>query len=84
MESELPDGFGVYKLEKSERRHLRTTSIIERYHREIKRRVTGPLPNAQSGEFCHPFRVFLATDSGANLPPIPFQSCHLDFSGFQF
>lgn len=47
MESELPDGFGAYKLAKSERRHLRTTNTIERYHREIKRRlrVTGPLPN---------------------------------------
>lgn len=50
MESELPDGFGAYRIAKSERRHLRTTNTIERYHREIKRRVrvTGPLPNEAS------------------------------------
>lgn len=47
MESELPDGFGAYRLARSERRHLRTTNTIERYHRELKRRlrVTGPLTN---------------------------------------
>ncbi len=47
MESELPDGFGAYRLAKSERRYLGTTNTIERYHKEIKRilRVTGPLTN---------------------------------------
>ena len=37
----------AYRIAKSERRHLRTTNTIERYHREIKRRlrVTGPLTN---------------------------------------
>ncbi len=50
LENDLPDGFGAYKLDKGERKHLRTTSTIERYHREIKRRlrVTGPLPNEGS------------------------------------
>lgn len=50
MESELPDGFGACRIAKSERRHLKTDNTIERYNREIKRRlrVTGSLPNEAS------------------------------------
>ncbi len=50
MEENLPEGFAVYRLAKSERRHMGTTNMLERYHRELKRRlrVTGPLPNEAS------------------------------------
>ncbi len=50
MEENLPDGFAVFALPAKHRRRLRTTNMVERQNREIKRRtrVSGLFPNEAS------------------------------------
>jgi transposase-like protein len=50
MEENLPDGFAVFALPAHHRRRLRTTNLVERQNREIKRRtrVSGLFPNEAS------------------------------------
>lgn len=50
MEENLPDGFAVFALPAHHRRRLRTTNMVERQNREIKRRtrVSGLFPNEAS------------------------------------
>lgn len=50
MEENLPDGFSVFALPAPHRRRLRTTNMVERQNREIKRRtrVSGLFPNEAS------------------------------------
>jgi transposase-like protein len=50
MEENLPDGFAVFTLPVHHRRRLRTTNMVERQNREIKRRtrVSGLFPNEAS------------------------------------
>jgi transposase-like protein len=50
MEDNLPDGFAVFALPAHHRRRLRTTNMVERQNREIKRRtrVSGLFPNEAS------------------------------------
>jgi putative transposase len=50
MEDNLPDGFEVFALPAKHRRRLRTTNMVERQNREIKRRtrVSGLFPNEAS------------------------------------
>ncbi len=47
MEENLPDGFEVFALPTKHRRRLRTTNMVERQNREIRRRtrVSGLFPN---------------------------------------
>ena len=47
MEENLPDGFEVFALPPKHRRRLRTTNMVERQNREIRRRtrVSGLFPN---------------------------------------
>jgi len=40
MEENVREGFAVFKLEKRFRRKLRSTNMLERLNREIKRRTT--------------------------------------------
>ena len=46
----LPEGFAVYDLPPAHRRRMRTTNMLERLNREIKRRtrVATPFPNEAS------------------------------------
>lgn len=50
MEENLPDGFAIFGLPAKHRRRLRTTNMVERQNREIKRRtrVSGLFPNEAS------------------------------------
>ncbi len=50
MEENLPDGFTVFMLPEHQRRRLRTTNMVERLNREIKRRtkVASLFPNEDS------------------------------------
>jgi putative transposase len=50
MEESLPDGFAVFAMPAHHRRRLRTTNMVERQNREIKRRtrVSGLFPNEAS------------------------------------
>lgn len=50
MEENLPEGFTVFKLPSWQRRRLRTTNMLERVHKEIKRRtrVATLFPNESS------------------------------------
>jgi transposase-like protein len=50
MEENLPDGFAVFGLPAKHRRRMRTTNMVERQNREIKRRtrVSGLFPNEAS------------------------------------
>lgn len=50
MESSLPEGFAVFKLPLKMRRRLRSTNMVERLNREIKRRtrVASLFPNEES------------------------------------
>lgn len=50
MEENLPEGFAIYALPPSHRRRLRTTNVLERLSREIKRRtrVATMFPNEAS------------------------------------
>ena len=50
MQSNLPDGFTIFKLPPYQRRRLRSTNMLERLNKEIKRRtrVATLFPNEQS------------------------------------
>jgi transposase-like protein len=50
MEENLPEGFSVFALETKHRRRLRTTNLLERLNRELKRRtrVASLFPNEAS------------------------------------
>ena len=50
MEENIPDGLAVFAMPETHRRRLRTTNMVERQNREIKRRtrVSGPFPNEAS------------------------------------
>ena len=50
MQSNLPDGFTIFKLPQYQRRRLRSTNMLERLNKEIKRRtrVATLFPNEQS------------------------------------
>jgi len=50
MQDNLPDGFSVFKLPEKHRRRLRTTNMVERVNKEIKRRtrVATLFPNEDS------------------------------------
>ena len=50
MEENIPEGLAVFALPEKHRRHLRTTNMVERQNREIKRRtrVSGLFPNEAS------------------------------------
>lgn len=50
LEENLPDGFAVFDLPAKHRRRMRTTNMVERQNREIKRRtrVSGLFPNEAS------------------------------------
>jgi putative transposase len=50
MQDNLPDGFSVFKLPEKHRRRLRTTNMVERVNKEIKRRtrVASLFPNESS------------------------------------
>jgi transposase-like protein len=50
LEENLPDGFAVFGLPAKHRRRMRTTNMVERQNREIKRRtrVSGLFPNEAS------------------------------------
>ena len=50
MEENIPEGFSVFALEPKHRRRLRTTNLLERLNREIKRRtrVASLFPNEAS------------------------------------
>lgn len=50
MEKNIPEGFTVYRLPASHRKRLRTTNMLERLNREIKRRtrVATLFPNTDS------------------------------------
>ena len=50
MQSNLPEGFTVFKLPPNQRRRLRSTNMLERLNKEIKRRtrVATLFPNEQS------------------------------------
>ena len=50
MQSALPEGFTVFMLPQNQRRRLRTTNMLERVNKEIKRRtrVATLFPNEAS------------------------------------
>ena len=50
MEENIPEGLTVFSIPKKHRRRLRTTNMVERQNREIKRRtrVSGLFPNEAS------------------------------------
>ncbi len=50
METNIPEGFAVFKLPENQRRKLRSTNMVERLNREIKRRtrVATLFPNEAS------------------------------------
>lgn len=50
MEDSLPEGFAVFSLPVAHRRRLRSTNMVERLNREIKRRtrVATLFPNESS------------------------------------
>ena len=50
MEENLPDGFSIFAFPPKHRRRLRTTNMVERQNREIRRRtrVSGLFPNEAS------------------------------------
>jgi hypothetical protein len=50
MEDNLPDGFAIFAFPAKHRRRLRTTNMVERQNREIRRRtrVSGLFPNEAS------------------------------------
>ena len=50
METNLPEGLNVFALPETHRRRLRTSNMLERLNREIKRRtrVASLFPNEQS------------------------------------
>ena len=50
MEENIPDGFAVFELDKKFRSKMRSTNMIERLNREIKRRtrVCSLFPNEES------------------------------------
>lgn len=50
MEDNLPDGFSIFEFPPKHRRRLRTTNMVERQNREIRRRtrVSGLFPNEAS------------------------------------
>ena len=47
MENNIPQGFTVFMLPYAMRRRLRTTNMLERLNREIKRRTRGCIPVPQ-------------------------------------
>jgi transposase-like protein len=50
LETNVPEGLTVFAVEAAQRRYLRTTNLLERVHKEIKRRtrVAGLFPNENS------------------------------------
>ena len=50
MENNLPEGFNVFALPKKHRRRMRTSNMLERLNRELKRRtrVATLFPNEAS------------------------------------
>ncbi len=50
MENNLPHGLAVFSLLEAHRKHMRTSNMIERLNKEIKRRtrVAGLFPNEEA------------------------------------
>jgi len=50
LESNIPEGFAVFSLPQAHRKRLRTTNMVERINKEIRRRtrVVGIFPNEES------------------------------------